>query len=65
MYMKKRIITVDDVIRANDRLMGKIDNIVLSDEDKKLFDHIRRTLPLIQDSHKLRMMWKNARTNNV
>lgn len=41
--MKKRLITVEDVQRANDCLIGKTSKIVLS------FKRIRRTLPVVKD----------------
>ena len=58
--MKKRLITVEDVQRANDRLMGKACKVVLSAEDTALFERIRRTLPIIKDSPELRQKWKNS-----
>jgi len=63
--MKKRLITVEDVRRTNDRLMGKASRVVLSAEDSALFESIRRTLPAMKDSPELRQMWKKAMTTNV
>lgn len=63
--MKKRLITVEDVQRANDRLMGKACKIVLSAEDAALFERIRRTLPIIKDGPELRQSWKRAQATNI
>lgn len=63
--MTKRLITVEDVQRANDRLMGKACRVVLSTEDAVLFERIRRTLPVIKDSPELRQSWKKAQATDV
>lgn len=57
--MKKRLITVEDVRRANDRLMHGT-KVTLSPEDAALFERVRRTLPLIKDSPEFRRRWKEA-----
>lgn len=58
--LKRRIITVEDIRLANDRMMGKVSTPVLSAEDAVLFEKIRRTLPPMKDSPELRRLWKKA-----
>lgn len=61
--MTKRIITVEDIQRANDRITGKVAKPVLCGDDAAFFERLKRTLPAIKDTPEIRKSWKMAQAN--
>ncbi|MBQ3059671.1 MAG: hypothetical protein IJD16_05075 [Desulfovibrio sp.] len=61
--MKKKIqfsLTVEDIRRANDQVMGKIPSRHLSDDDRALLARIKQLCGPLQDGPRLRALYREA-----
>lgn len=57
---KRMFVTIDDLRRANAQVTGEIRKPVLSDEDRALFGRVKLVVGSIEDSPRLRKLYRNA-----